>query len=355
MEETKIWVVEGNSATELDSANQVVTEELLESILTANPGMLKEGLRLVGRQTSTAGGPLDLLGVDTDGRLVVFELKRGTLNREAVAQVIDYASSLNAMEPDRLRRHIEEQSGKFEIKKIEDFEEWYRDFWKDSELPEEGLESLTPPRMVLVGLGVDDATARMVNFMASGGVDISLVAFNGFVSNDDKTLLSRNIEVNSAKVPNKSHLKPRLQFVERVEKLNRSQLLNTMTDLVRKGFDNPHIGDSTYQRSFRFSPPGGQGASVYTYIKVDEANNCLKLGYSPVAIKLIPDEFDKIQVSVGEIEKPRAFSKVIFSELGYDYDVEFYVHSDEEWDVRKEQITDLTHSVYKAYQQTYAE
>ena len=62
-----------------------------------------EGLTLVGRQTPTEGGPLDLLGVDADGRLVVFELKRGTLSRDAVAQVVDYASYLNAMESDRPR------------------------------------------------------------------------------------------------------------------------------------------------------------------------------------------------------------------------------------------------------------
>ena len=63
-----------------------------------------------------------MLGVDTDGRLVVFELKRGTLNRDAVAQVIDYASSLDAMSLDRLGRHIEQRSGNLGIDKIDDFE-----------------------------------------------------------------------------------------------------------------------------------------------------------------------------------------------------------------------------------------
>ena len=61
--------------------------------------MLERGLRLVGRQTlMTGGGYLDLLAVDGNGRLVVFELKRGFLSRDAVAQVIDYASDLNAMD-----------------------------------------------------------------------------------------------------------------------------------------------------------------------------------------------------------------------------------------------------------------
>ena len=66
--------------------------------------MLMPGLKLVGRQTPTEGGPLDLLGVDEDGRLVVFELKREMLSREAVAQVIDYASYLDSHERWRPRR-----------------------------------------------------------------------------------------------------------------------------------------------------------------------------------------------------------------------------------------------------------
>ena len=83
------------------------------------------GLTLVGRQTPTEGGPLDLLGVDSDGKLAVFELKRGTLSRDAVAQIIDYASDLDSMELGALAEHISERSGEHGIAKIDDFEEWY--------------------------------------------------------------------------------------------------------------------------------------------------------------------------------------------------------------------------------------
>ena len=131
MEETKIWSIEGTSAMPLDTTNQMETEGLLEDILTANPDMLEDGLQLVGRQTSTTGGPLDLLGVDTDGRLVVYELKRGRLNRDAVAQVIDYASSLDVMDEEALYRHISEQSGNLDIQKIDNFGEWYSNNWSD--------------------------------------------------------------------------------------------------------------------------------------------------------------------------------------------------------------------------------
>ena len=65
MEEIKVWAVEGTSATELDSANQVVTEELLGDILTASSDTLEEGLQLLGGQTSTESGRVDLHASDS--------------------------------------------------------------------------------------------------------------------------------------------------------------------------------------------------------------------------------------------------------------------------------------------------
>ena len=92
MEDIKIWALEGTEVEPLEPSNRTESEQLLEETLVNNPGLLMEGLKLVGRQTQTQGGPLDLLGVDEDGKLVVFELKRGTLSRDALGQVIDYAS-----------------------------------------------------------------------------------------------------------------------------------------------------------------------------------------------------------------------------------------------------------------------
>ena len=167
MEETRIWAIEKTAATPLAAAGKIEAEVLLEDILVGNPTMLEQGLHLVGRQIPAAGGRLDLLGIDSKGRLVVLELKRGSLSRDAVAQVVDYASHLNSMEPGELSSHIVEQSGHHGIKKIEDFDDWYSD-----NMPED-TNTLMPPRMILVGLGVDEKTDRMVEFMASSGMEIS--------------------------------------------------------------------------------------------------------------------------------------------------------------------------------------
>ena len=66
-----------------------------------------------------------------------------------------------------------------------------------------------PPRTVLVGLGVDDTTERMVNFMASGGMDISLLTFQGFLESNGKTLLTRNVEVDRTDTTAGTLRKPR--------------------------------------------------------------------------------------------------------------------------------------------------
>ena len=81
MDEIKIWTIEDFQASPVQQMNQMDSEKLLEEIMVKNPELLMSELTLVGRQTQTEGGSLDLLGVDSDGRLVVFKLKRGTLSR----------------------------------------------------------------------------------------------------------------------------------------------------------------------------------------------------------------------------------------------------------------------------------
>ena len=108
--------------------------------------------------------PLDLLGVDQNGRLTVFELKRGTLTRDAVAQSLDYASDLEAYEFERLARLVHEYSGRLGIDKIEDFQDWY-----SQEYPSSTDALAETPRIVLVGLGADDRARRIVQFLAEEG------------------------------------------------------------------------------------------------------------------------------------------------------------------------------------------
>ena len=55
----------------------------LETWIATHPSILREGLKIIGRQVMTRSGPLDLLGIDHTGDLYVIELKRDRLPREA--------------------------------------------------------------------------------------------------------------------------------------------------------------------------------------------------------------------------------------------------------------------------------
>jgi hypothetical protein len=122
MEEIKLWKVAGSESNpvirNVPTTANTKTEEMLEEILVKAPDLLFEGLKLVGRQVETSGGAtLDLLGVDEDGQLIVFELKRGTLTRDAVAQIIDYASFLAELGPSALSLFVSKGSGTLGIEK----------------------------------------------------------------------------------------------------------------------------------------------------------------------------------------------------------------------------------------------
>ena len=184
-----IWAIDQSphTAKPLRPADRLETEKLLEDLLVANPNILMPNLWLVGRQTPTESGIADLLGVADDGRLVVFELKREKLTRDAVAQVVDYCSYLDSMREDELASYIARNSGTNGVAKIDDFKARYR------ERRGEEVASLRPVRMALVGLGADAAAHRMVDFLAARGLDISLLTFHGWHYGTN-TLLARQIE-----------------------------------------------------------------------------------------------------------------------------------------------------------------
>ena len=99
------------------------------------------------------------------------------------------SSGLNVATPEQLADLIREDSGSKGVEEIDDFEEWYLERFEGNE-----LSDLLPPRLVLVGLGVDARAERMARFLAEGGIDISVLTFFGF-GHSGETLLARQVEV----------------------------------------------------------------------------------------------------------------------------------------------------------------
>ena len=341
MEEIKLWTVDGSQVEDLKPVIGMKSEKFLEDTLVENADLLMEDLTLVGRQTQTEGGPLDLLGVDGDGRLVVFELKRGTLTREAVAQVIDYASYLDGMDLDELANHISERSGRNGIDKIEGFQDWYSQNFEELD-----LDSLMPVRMFLVGLGVDNITERMVKFLAeNSSMDISLLTFHGF-SYEGKTILAKRVEVDGTSIPSSKPQKQSLSKEERLELLkNRAREFGAgdIFSQVRGNFLENWPSVSEIVRTSHAAMRLRRDTSFIWHTSITPETGRVRIFFYPWTIELCQDAFESAKSVI-----PHE-SHYYNSDWGNGID---FLIAPDEWVTHRDNLTVLVQAIYEAWQNT---
>ena len=346
MDEIKIWTIDGSDVQEIQPTNQTESEQWLEENIVSKPELLMPGLTLVGRQTQTEGGPLDLLGVDSDGRLVLFELKRGTLSRDAVAQIVDYASYLEDMSLDALVKHIADNSGAHGIDKIEDFEEWHSE---NSDA--DSLDNLTPLRLFLVGLGVDDRTERMVNFLADKGVDISLLTFQGFLY-EGKTLLTRlmRVEADDASEPRpatrrRSTAELRNSLINRANEFQVYDLFNEVIDMFRQNWGG-RSKPRNLGLTLRFRAPNESGKrTTRNYARIDPEQGQVRIVFYPNAVELCKDEFRPLMNEIPYNTWPRDRESEALEMPNTE--IQFLLTADR-WKTHQEGLRGLARAVHEA-------
>ncbi len=351
--EIGMWEIdEGSEAVPVQPTDRTTTEKRLEDILAANPHMLMPGLTLVGRQTPTDGGALDLLGLDSDGGLIVFELKRGTLTRKAVAQVLDYGSYLNAL-PDLenyVARHAKEHGPREEM---EDFGTWY------SEQFDEQDAGLRPVRMVLVGLGVDANAQRMVEFLQESGVNINLLTFHGFLHNG-KTFLVKQLEGSVASHIDRSPGEhgPRMSREE-----NRNRLLNLANEYRVEHWQDA-VQSLRYARRESYTQygvtfknrhiilPKNVPARGSHSVVIDQNNRGkVKITFYPASVDLLWDEFHEVSNDIRfRTENPRnAYATAKVEKQWY------CVLNAEEWQLHKERLRTLAKALQQRWNKVHQE
>ena len=339
MEEIKLWTIDGSKVEDLKPTSQTETEKLLEDTLVSRPELLLEDLTLVGRQTPTEGGPLDLLGVDGEGKLVVFELKRGTLTREAVAQIIDYTSYLDSMDLDALADHISQKSGSQGIDKIDDFKSWYADEGTGD------LESLKPLRMFLVGLGVDAATERMVNFLAENTkMKISLLTFHGF-NYEGKTILAKQVEVGNVEPPITAppSRQERWKLLDsRVDGFGIRNLYDGVRSMFNENWPESHQIPSPHK-----TPPYGRNINVKfgnrTYVRIDTREDGIALAFYPQSVVLNVNAFKQLDIQYYLWPKDKENVEDPGTQA-------FFLLNPGEWESEEEKLTGLVQRLHKAWQ-----
>jgi hypothetical protein len=156
-------------------------EERLEDWIVKEPRILGVDVLLIGRQVTTEfGGKIDLLGINSQGDLVVIELKRDRTPRQVVAQVLDYASWVKGLT-------------------YEEISNIAADYLDDS-LAVAFSEQFSAPlpdnlnknhSMIIVASYLDDASERIVQYLIDEyKVNIN-VAFFTFFGRDGEEYLGR--------------------------------------------------------------------------------------------------------------------------------------------------------------------
>ncbi len=164
------------------SESSLAQEQLLESMIVANPKILSDEWMLIGRQEDTGfGGRIDLLAIAPDGALVLIELKRHRTPREVVAQAIDYASWVHRLKSD----DIVAIYGRFAPNRnlADDFRQRF-----GHQLDEESLNQ--SHQIVIVASSLDDSSERIVAYLNERDIPINVLCFQVFTHGSEQ-LLSR--------------------------------------------------------------------------------------------------------------------------------------------------------------------
>lgn len=166
---TSVWFANG-SDLQLQSRVVLNSERRLEDWIVADLSLLGEELLLIGRQLRTVAGPLDILAIDSEGCLVIAELKRDRTPREIVAQALDYASWICQQSP----RDIDEYCMKLHGKSLADaFSEKFQCL-----LPEGACKA---HRILVVAAELDDSSERIIRYLQDEHeIDINAVFFSAF-------------------------------------------------------------------------------------------------------------------------------------------------------------------------------
>lgn len=165
------------------SETRLGSEKVLEDLIVETPAMLNPSWMIIGRQVITDfKGIIDILALQPDGSPVLIELKRDKTPRDVTAQLLDYASWVEKISPERLQQIYEEfiPGGNLQA----DFESRFNTDWDDENLANN-------QQLVLVASELDAASERIISYLADKGLNINVLFFQAF-EDGNQTYLSRS-------------------------------------------------------------------------------------------------------------------------------------------------------------------
>lgn len=181
MEKTKIWIINQDKFNEVQPS-RLDFEERLHNWILQDLSVISSDSFLIGSKVKTDHNKeIDILAMDSNGDLIIIELKRDMTPRDVVAQALDYTAWASELKEEDINLILQKQGNNLTI------EELFDKSFPDSEI--DGFNE--NQKILIVGTSIDPITERIVKYLSNKSVDINVVTFS-YYKNDRIELLSKN-------------------------------------------------------------------------------------------------------------------------------------------------------------------
>lgn len=250
MAHLSVWHVKEEGPVELLPAS-IDLEKDLEGWIEKDPALLQRGLTIVGRQFHTEGGPIDLLGLDPQGRWCVIELKAGRVLRDAIAQAIDYASCIALLPAEELRARVDvylKRHGSSAHK----LAETYPGVFAESDTARDVM-------IFAVGAGHVPGLERIVNFMAgTHSFPITGIYYQVLEPRKGERILIRELTEADSPAPDGHQANDLLRLAD-------SKGTGPAIRMAKGCADELGLYSRIWKTSIMFAPPSHHGRCLFTF------------------------------------------------------------------------------------------
>ncbi len=281
-------IIEGN--INRMQLSQIDFEKELEEWITYNPDLVQAGLTIIGRQIHLDGNRaiLDLLALDPQGQWVAIEIKKGSLSRDTIAQIIDYASCLASIPEEQVDNYIKPQIINSDLN--------LRELLKERD----ALDSLDPNNrdinMIIVGTGRNAELDQMAKFLSNKfGFPLTIVTFHVIESQCGNKIIVRELnepEQVGFRELSKNKSTPTLEELQLTADQNG---IGRMFRLIRETAEEIELYPRLWKTSVMYTSQANKTKSLFT-VWVHPYENKIKL-------YLVADGFNEFfQISKERVE-----------------------------------------------------
>jgi len=273
----RVFRIENNSLTSYREEDFKIgnVEKILEDWIENSPNAIfeNEEVFIIGRQVTTnLGKAIDLLGLDREGNTVVIELKRERTPREAVAQILEYASYVEDLTFEQLEEIATGYTGDEGMNLAEN----HRAKFKLSD--EEAVAFNKEQRLVIVAQDISKEIENTSMFLNKKGLEIYCIAFKYFKDKKGERIITSDFVVKKDKTTSGStESKPKIdkeKFLANVDGYIKGffeKLFNLASENIMPlhwgstGFSlNVDLGGNHVNVLYGYSNIAADGQSVYT-------------------------------------------------------------------------------------------